>query len=59
VGPELPRYNLVFGLWKGDLTLKRKVVEAFRQLQSDGTLAATLKRYGAASTGQEGAVPTL
>ena len=29
---ELSRYNLVFGLWKGDLTLKREVVEAFNQL---------------------------
>jgi polar amino acid transport system substrate-binding protein/cystine transport system substrate-binding protein/membrane-bound lytic murein transglycosylase F len=45
---ELARYNLVFGLWKGDLTLKRKVVEAFRHLESDGTLAAILERYGAA-----------
>ena len=30
---ELARYNLVFGLWKGDLTLKRKIVQAFRQLE--------------------------
>ena len=45
---ELARYNLVFGLWKGDLTLKRKIVQAFRQLESDGTLAAILERYGAA-----------
>ena len=45
---ELARYNLVFGLWKGDLTLKRKIVQAFRHLQADGTLAAILERYGAA-----------
>jgi polar amino acid transport system substrate-binding protein/cystine transport system substrate-binding protein/membrane-bound lytic murein transglycosylase F len=56
---ELPRYNLVFGLWKGDLTLKRKIVQAFHQLESDGTLAASLKRYGAPSMGQSGSVPTL
>jgi ABC-type amino acid transport substrate-binding protein len=57
--PELPRYNLVFGLWKGDLTLKRKIVQAFQQMQSSGALAAILKRYGAAAMGQGGAVPTL
>jgi polar amino acid transport system substrate-binding protein/cystine transport system substrate-binding protein/membrane-bound lytic murein transglycosylase F len=56
---ELVRYNLVFGLWKGDLTLKRKIVQAFRQLQSDGTLAAILKRYGAAPMGRGGSVPAL
>jgi ABC-type amino acid transport substrate-binding protein len=44
---ELARYNLVFGLWKGDLTLKRKMVRAFRQLESNGTLAPILERYGA------------
>ncbi len=52
---ELARYNLVFGLWKGDLTLKRKIVQAFRQLESDGTLAAILERYGAAPIGDRAA----
>lgn len=42
---ELARYNLVFGLWKGDLTLKREIVRAFQQLESDGTLAAIRERY--------------
>jgi hypothetical protein len=56
---ELPRYNLVFGMWKGDLTLKRKIVEAFRQLEADGTLAASLKRYGAVSMAPGASVPTL
>jgi ABC-type amino acid transport substrate-binding protein len=56
---ELARYNLVFGLWKGDLTLKRKIVEAMGQLQSDGTIAAILERYGAAPLGQDGAIPAL
>jgi polar amino acid transport system substrate-binding protein/cystine transport system substrate-binding protein/membrane-bound lytic murein transglycosylase F len=56
---ELVRYNLVFGLWKGDLTLKREIVDAFHQLESDGTLAAILARYGAESMGQGGSVPTL
>ena len=45
---ELARYNLVFGVWKGDLTLKRKIVQAFHQLESDGTLAVILRRYGVA-----------
>jgi len=44
---ELTRYNLVFGFWKGDLTLKREMAQAFRQLQSDGTLETILDRYGA------------
>jgi polar amino acid transport system substrate-binding protein/cystine transport system substrate-binding protein/membrane-bound lytic murein transglycosylase F len=47
---ELARYSLVFGLWKGDLTLKRKIVAAFRQIESDGTLASILARYGVAPT---------
>lgn len=54
---ELASYRLVLGLWKGDLTLKRKIVEAFRQLESDGTLAAILERYGAEPLGQVGSVP--
>ena len=56
---ELARYNLAIGLWKGDLTLKRKIVRAFRQLEADGTLAAILERYGALPLGQGGSVPTL
>lgn len=39
-------YPLVFGLWKGDLTLKRAIVDAFDRMQGDGRLAAILKRYG-------------
>ena len=56
---ELARYNLAIGLWKGDLTLKRKIVRAFRQLEADGTLAAILERYGTTSMGQGGSVPSL
>lgn len=55
---ELARYNLVIGLWKGDLTLKRKIDKAFRQFESDGTLAAILQRYGA-TVGQGGSDPAL
>ncbi len=53
---ELERYNLVFGLWKGDLTLKREVSAALRRLEEDGTLADILARYGVA---RQGALPAL
>ena len=56
---ELARYNLVLGLWKGDLTLKRKIVEAFDQMKSDGTLTAILERYGVATMADGSLVPTL
>jgi polar amino acid transport system substrate-binding protein/cystine transport system substrate-binding protein/membrane-bound lytic murein transglycosylase F len=56
---ELARYNLVFGLWKGDLTLKRKMVQAFRQLESDGTLATILESYGTPSIRRGGAISPL
>ncbi len=45
---DFSRYHLVFGLWKGDLTLKRAIVSAFEDLAEDGTVAAILERYGAA-----------
>jgi ABC-type amino acid transport substrate-binding protein len=43
--PQLARYNLVFGLWKGDLTLKRAIDRAFADLTADGTVAGILARY--------------
>ncbi len=54
---ELVRYNLVFGLWKGDLTLKREIVKAFRELEADGSLADILERYGAPPLGQDAIAP--
>lgn len=45
---ELARYNLVFGLWKGDVTLKRAINQAFADLAADGTIAAILARYAGA-----------
>ncbi|HUH77480.1 MAG TPA: transporter substrate-binding domain-containing protein, partial [Devosia sp.] len=42
---QLGRYHLVFGLWKGDITLKRAIEEAFAALAADGTIAAILDRY--------------
>ncbi len=47
---SLGRYTVAFGLWKGDLTLKRALTSAFRELERDGTVAAIEQRYvGAAS----------
>lgn len=46
--PELARYNLVFGLWKGDITLKRAIVDAFADLEASGELDAIRERYSAA-----------
>jgi len=43
--PELVHYRLVFGLWKGDLTLKRAVDRAFSDLAADGEIDAILARY--------------
>jgi polar amino acid transport system substrate-binding protein/cystine transport system substrate-binding protein/membrane-bound lytic murein transglycosylase F len=56
---ELGRYRLALGLWKGDLTLKREIVAAFREIEADGTLAAILDRYGATPIGGGAALPAL
>jgi ABC-type amino acid transport substrate-binding protein len=42
---DLPRYPVAFGLWKGDLTLKRALAGGLARLERDGTLAAILARY--------------
>lgn len=42
---ELARYRLVFGLWKGDLTLKRAIEEAFAELAAEGEIDAILDEY--------------
>jgi ABC-type amino acid transport substrate-binding protein len=41
----LPRYPLVLGLWKGDLTLKRAIVDGLEKLERDGEMAAIISRY--------------
>jgi polar amino acid transport system substrate-binding protein/cystine transport system substrate-binding protein/membrane-bound lytic murein transglycosylase F len=43
--PPLEAYPLVFGLWKGDLTLKHAVVDALERMRGDGRLAAILHKY--------------
>jgi ABC-type amino acid transport substrate-binding protein len=42
---ELPRYPVVFGLWKGDLTLKRAIVSGLETLAHDGEVAKIIARY--------------
>jgi len=42
---ELPRFPVVFGLWKGDLTLKRAIVDGLAQLESSGEMAKIMARY--------------
>lgn len=43
--PEVARYRLVFGLWKGDLTLKRAIDRAFAELEAEGEIDAILDAY--------------
>ena len=42
---DLPRYPVAFGLWKGDLTLKRALGSGLERLAHEGTVAAILARY--------------
>jgi ABC-type amino acid transport substrate-binding protein len=43
--PALDRYDLVFGLWKGDLTLKRAIVAAMDRLHRSGEMVRIEARY--------------
>jgi ABC-type amino acid transport substrate-binding protein len=43
---EINQIDLVFGLWKGDLTLKREIRAAFNELENQGVIAEILARYG-------------
>ena len=42
---ELPRYPVVLGLWKGDLTLKRAIVDSLETLAREGEVAKIIARY--------------
>ena len=48
--PELPRFAVVFGLWKGDLTLKRAIVDGLARLESNGEIARIMARYRGGNT---------
>lgn len=43
--PELPRFPVVLGLWKGDLTLKRAIVDGLERLEKSGEMAKIIARY--------------
>jgi len=45
------REDLVFGFWKGDLTLKRAVGRSFEELAREGAIDDILARYGAPGLG--------
>lgn len=47
----LGRQSVVLGLWKGDLTLKRRVVSALAAIREDGTLQKIVERYEIAPIG--------
>ncbi len=42
---ELGHYPVAFGLWKGDLTLKRAFEDAMQKLQASGEMQALVERY--------------
>jgi ABC-type amino acid transport substrate-binding protein len=42
---DLPRYPVAFGLWKGDLTLKRAIAGGLERLARDGALRMILACY--------------
>jgi len=42
---ELPRYPVAFGLWKGDLTLKRAIADGMEHLHRNGEAATIIGRY--------------
>jgi polar amino acid transport system substrate-binding protein/cystine transport system substrate-binding protein/membrane-bound lytic murein transglycosylase F len=44
--PEsLGRYPVAFGLWKGDLTLKRRLIEVIDDLDNEGLIRGLAERY--------------
>ena len=43
--PPFGTQSLVFGLWKGDLTLKRAIRDAFSRIERDGRLMALVDKY--------------
>ena len=51
---ELPRYDLVFGLWKGDLTLKRAIVAALAKLGASGETRGIVARYASEAAATRG-----
>jgi ABC-type amino acid transport substrate-binding protein len=48
---DLGTQQVTFGLWKGDLTLKRAIVDALEQLRQKGQIEALLSTYSIAPIG--------
>jgi polar amino acid transport system substrate-binding protein/cystine transport system substrate-binding protein/membrane-bound lytic murein transglycosylase F len=46
LSPDLEPLGVAFGLWKGDLSLKRRVVAILEEMRADGTLEALRESYG-------------
>jgi ABC-type amino acid transport substrate-binding protein len=42
---DLPRYPVAFGLWKGDLTLKRAIADGMEELRRNGEVEKIIARY--------------
>jgi ABC-type amino acid transport substrate-binding protein len=45
VDAALPRYPVAFGLWKGDLTLKRAIEYGLEELRRNGEMTRIIERY--------------
>lgn len=43
---RLARYPIAFGLWKGDLTLKRAVLDVIAEMRAEGLLEDIRREYG-------------
>lgn len=48
---DLEKPQVSFGLWKGDLTLKRAIVDALEELRQSGQIEALLSTYAIAPIG--------
>ncbi|MYZ46477.1 substrate-binding periplasmic protein [Propylenella binzhouense] len=57
LGGGLERHPVTFGLWKGDLTLKRAIGAALSRMAEDGREAAILRRYLGGSAAFIGPAP--
>ncbi len=43
---SLGRFSFGFGLWRGDVTLKRKILGVYRALEAEGFIGAQKQKYG-------------
>ena len=52
--PPRERYGVALGIWKGDLTLKRRLERELAAMRRDGTLAGILASYDLGPIGEPG-----